>query len=88
MNLARSTAVISGRPRKESSNRKFALDVAALAPEPLVLEIIEISQLPLYNQDYDAALEYAQFRPRIKRADAVLLVTPKSDRSMPAAGAR
>lgn len=88
MNLARNTAVISGRPGKESSNRRVALNIAALAPEPLVLEIVEISQLPLYNQDYDAAPEYAPFRPRIKRTDAVSFVTPERDRSAPTAGAR
>jgi chromate reductase len=87
LNLARGTAVTSDRPCKESSNRKVALDVAALAPEPLVLEIVEISRLPPHNEDYDAAPEYAPFRRRIKRADAVSFVTPEGDRSMPAAGA-
>lgn len=61
MNLARSTAVISGRPHRESSDRNVALNVAALAPEALVLGMVEVSQLPLYNQDYDAAPEYARF---------------------------
>jgi len=80
-------AVIVGSLRKESFNRKVALNLAALAPEPLVLEVVEIGQLPLYNQDYDAASppEYAPFRARIKRADAVLFITPEHDRSMPAA---
>lgn len=80
-------AVIVGSLRKESFNRKVALNLAALAPKPLVLTIVEIGQLPLYNQDYDAASppEYAPFRARIKRADAVLFVTPEHDRSMPAA---
>ncbi|HEU0276477.1 MAG TPA: NAD(P)H-dependent oxidoreductase [Rhodanobacteraceae bacterium] len=80
-------AVIVGSLRKESFNRKIALNLADLAPKPLVLEIVEIGRLPLYNQDYDAASppEYTSFRARIKRADAVLFVTPEHDRSMPAA---
>lgn len=80
-------AVIIGSLRKESFNRKVALNLVELAPEPLALTIVEIGQLPLYNQDYDAAspAEYETFRARIKRADAVLFVTPEHDRSMPAA---
>lgn len=80
-------AVVVGSLRKESFNRKVALNLAALAPAPLVLTIVEIGQLPLYNQDYDAASppEYAPFRARIQRADALLFVTPEHDRSMPAA---
>ncbi len=80
-------AVIVGSLRKDSFNRKIAQNLSALAPEPLVLTIVEIGQLPLYNQDYDAAspAEYVPFRARIKQADALLFVTPEHDRSMPAA---
>lgn len=80
-------AVIVGSLRKASFNRQVALNLADLAPAPLALTIVEIGQLPLYNQDYDAASppEYTAFRERIKRADAVLFVTPEHDRSMPAA---
>jgi Predicted flavoprotein len=80
-------AVIVGSLRKESFNRKVALNLVSLAPEPLALTIVEIGQLPLYNQDYDTdnPPEYEPFRARIKRANAVLFVTPEHDRSMPAA---
>ncbi len=80
-------AVIVGSLRKESFNRKIALNLVELAPKPLALTLVEIGQLPLYNQDYDAASPpaYAPFRARIKRADALLFVTPEHDRSMPAA---
>jgi len=80
-------AVIVGSLRKDSFNRAIASNLAALAPAPLVLSIVEIGQLPLYNQDYDAASPpaYGPFRERIKRADAVLFVTPEHNRSMPAA---
>jgi chromate reductase len=80
-------AVIVGSLRKASYNRMVANALAELAPAPLQLEIVEIAQLPLYNQDYDQASppEYAPFRARIARADAVLFVTPEHNRSMPAA---
>ncbi|MBL0142478.1 MAG: NAD(P)H-dependent oxidoreductase [Betaproteobacteria bacterium] len=87
MNEPHDVAVIIGSLRKASYNRKIAQALAELAPARLKLEIVEIAQLPLYSQDYDEATptEYAPFRERIARADAVLFVTPEHNRSMPAA---
>jgi len=50
MSTTRDVAVIVGSLRKESFNRKMANALAAMAPAPLKLEIVEIRQLPLYNQ--------------------------------------
>ena len=79
-------AVFVGSLRKESFNRKVAQALAELAPEKLKLQIVEIGQLPLYNQDSDEnppAL-YTEFRNRVRKADAVLFVTPEYNRSVPA----
>jgi chromate reductase, NAD(P)H dehydrogenase (quinone) len=58
-----------------------------LAPESLKLEIIEIGQLPHYNQDCDdegkPLSEWTEFRERIKPFDGVLFVTPEYNRSIP-----
>lgn len=81
-------AVLVGSLRQQSLNRKVALTLAALAPAQLKLEIVEIGQLPLYNEDFDgdsAPASYAPFRERIRRADALLFVTPEYNRSLPAA---
>jgi chromate reductase, NAD(P)H dehydrogenase (quinone) len=80
-------AVIVGSLRKDSINRKVANALAELAPPSLKLRIIEIGQLPLYNQDLDANSPPAwiAFRDQIKAADAVLFVTPEHNRSVPAA---
>jgi chromate reductase len=80
-------AVIVGSLRKSSINRKVANALAELAPEGLKLGIIEIGQLPLYNQDGDDAppAQWTAFRERIRAADAVLFVTPEHNRSVPAA---
>ena len=45
--------VIVGSLRKESLNRKMANVLIKLAPSSLSFEIIEIRDLPLYNQDLD-----------------------------------
>jgi chromate reductase len=81
----RNVAVLVGSLRKESFNRKMALAMAAIAPEGLKLEIVEIGQLPLYNQDDDAnpPAASAAFKQRIAEADAVLFVTPEYNRSVP-----
>ncbi|HLI20844.1 MAG TPA: NAD(P)H-dependent oxidoreductase [Stellaceae bacterium] len=84
--MAKDIVVIVGSLRKESFNRKMANALRELAPAPLQLEIVEIGQLPLYNQDLDAnpPAEWKAFRERIKKADGVLFVTPEYNRSVPA----
>src|SRR5438094_4584633 len=85
MSTTRDVAVLVGSLRKESFNRKRANALAAMAPAPLKLEIVEIRQLPLYNQDDDAnpPAASAAFKQRVQKADAVLFVTPEYNRSMP-----
>jgi chromate reductase, NAD(P)H dehydrogenase (quinone) len=78
-------AVLVGSLRKDSFNRKMAKALQRLAPPSLRLEIVEIGNLPLYNQDDDAnpPAVSAAFKSRIERADAVLFVTPEYNRSVP-----
>jgi chromate reductase len=85
--MTRDVVVIVGSVRKDSLNLKLAHALVALAPETLKLEIVPIGGLPLYNPDLDKipGPEWTQFRARIKRADAVLFVTPEHNRSVPAA---
>ncbi|MBI3596626.1 MAG: NAD(P)H-dependent oxidoreductase [Nitrospirae bacterium] len=88
MDIPRNVAVIVGSLRKDSFSRKMANALAALAPASLRLQIVEIGQLPIYNQDLDDAnppAAWVSFRERIKAADAVLFVTPEHNRSVPAA---
>lgn len=79
-------AVLVGSLRKDSINRKVATALCELAPHSLKPKIIEIGDLPLYNQDQDAnpPAPWTAFRQRIKAADAILFVTPEYNRSVPA----
>ena len=84
--MSRKVAVILGSLRKESYARKVARAVAALAPASLQLEVVEIGQLPHYNQDADGQQPpeaWVAFRDRIRAADALLFVTPEYNRSVP-----
>ncbi|KWR88818.1 NADPH-dependent FMN reductase [Cupriavidus sp. IDO] len=86
MSNPRDVAVLVGSLRKGAFSRKMANALIALAPPQLKLEIVEIGNLPLYNQDLDEhpPKEWTTFRERIRRADAVLFVTPEYNRSVPA----
>src|SRR5690242_13258122 len=81
----RDVAVLVGSLRKGSFNRMTAQALIELAPESLKLEIVEIRDLPLYNQDDDPAppASSAAFKSRIARAGAALFVTPEYNRSVP-----
>jgi len=85
MSTSRDVAVFVGSLRKESFNRKMAKALIALAPAPLKLEIVEIGALPLYNQADDAnpPAASAAFKTRVRKADAVLFVTPEYNRGVP-----
>ena len=87
MASTKNVAVVVGSLRKASLNRKMALALAAMAPPSMKLEIVEIGQLPLYNQDVDEQppAVWTDFRKRIAASDAVLFVTPEYNRSVPSA---
>jgi chromate reductase, NAD(P)H dehydrogenase (quinone) len=81
-------AVLVGSLRKDSLNRKMANALIALAPQSLKPAIVEIGELPLYNQDLDTGdppREWTLFRDRFRPVHGVLFVTPEYNRSVPGA---
>jgi chromate reductase len=78
-------AVLVGSLRRESYNRKMAQALMAMQPPSLKLDIVEISQLQLYNQDLDENPpgEWVEFRQKIRSHDGVIFVTPEYNRSVP-----
>ena len=78
-------AILVGSLRRDSINRKVARSLCAFAGERLDCEIVEIGDLPLYNQDSDAnpPAEYVEFRRTIADADGVLFVSPEYNRGIP-----
>ena len=79
--------VLVGSLRKASINGMLANALMSLAPPSLKLEIVEIGELPFFNQDLETGSspeQWTAFRQRVKAADAVLFVTPEYNRSMPA----
>ena len=79
-------AVFVGSLRKESFSLKTAKALAALAPKSLTLDIIDIGDLPIYNEDLEVnpPSQWKALREAIGKADGVLFVTPEYNRSVPA----
>jgi NAD(P)H-dependent FMN reductase len=80
-----SVATIIGSLRAASYSRKMAHALISLAPPSLTCQLVEIGDLPLYNEDLDAKppASWERFRGQIRAADAVLFVTPEYNRSIP-----
>jgi chromate reductase, NAD(P)H dehydrogenase (quinone) len=79
-------AVVVGSLRRDSFNAKLAEAIARLTPADFSFHRAEIGDLPLYDQDSDAAPaapSVARFRQEIAAARAVLFVTPEYNRSIP-----
>lgn len=76
-------AAFSGSLRKESYTTKLVKSFQKLAPEAVTVEIIDISKLPLINEDLEANLPQAveDLYASIERANAILLATPEYNRS-------
>ena len=86
MSAQTNVAILVGSLRKESFSRKIAKALIKHAPERLSFRLIEIGDLPLYNEDLDAEppASWVRFRTEIKSSSAILFVTPEYNRSIPA----
>jgi chromate reductase len=83
--MAYKIAIIVGSLRKDSLNRKVARSICGLRGDNLDCSMIEIGDLPLYNQDLDAdpPQHGTRFRYLVGRADGVLFVSPEYNRGVP-----
>jgi chromate reductase len=85
--MAYKIAILVGSLRKGSYNRKIARSVCAIRGDDLDCTMVEIGDLPLYNQDYDALPQqpeqYVRFRDQIRSADGILFCTAEYNRGMP-----
>ncbi|CUW20408.1 NADPH-dependent FMN reductase [Leuconostoc gasicomitatum] len=79
--------VLVGSIRKNSYSQGVAEALVAGLPDDAEVTYINISELPLYNQDYDAQSpeSYDVFRSEIAKQDAFIFVTPEHNRSISAA---
>lgn len=80
-------AVLIGSLRAQSWSRKLAAEIIRRSSGQLTCHVVEIGDLPLYNEDLDEQPpgNWLRFRKQIAPADAVLFVTPEYNRSIPGA---
>jgi NAD(P)H-dependent FMN reductase/ketosteroid isomerase-like protein len=81
-------AMLIGSLRAKSFSRRVARALGDCAPPSLSCHIVEIGDLPLYNEDLEgdrAPDAWKRFRSGLRASDAVLFVTPEYNRSIPGA---
>jgi chromate reductase len=83
--MAYKIAIIVGSLRKDSINRKVARSICGLRCDNLDCSMIEIGDLPLYNQDLDAnpPEQWTRFREQVAASDGVLFCSPEYNRGIP-----
>jgi chromate reductase len=83
--MAYKIAIIVGSLRKDSINRKVARSMCAIRGDNLDCSMVEIGDLPLYNQDLDPnpPEQWVRFRKEVAAADGVLFVSPEYNRGIP-----
>jgi len=83
--MAYKIAIIVGSLREGSLNRKVARSICGLRGDNLDCSMIEIGDLPLYNQDLDTdpPEQWTRFRKQVGEADGVLFVSPEYNRGIP-----
>jgi chromate reductase, NAD(P)H dehydrogenase (quinone) len=76
---------IAGSLRRESYNRRALRAAIDLTPAEAQLETFELDDIPIFNQDHelDPPPVVAEFKRRIREADAILFVTPEYNYSIP-----
>jgi chromate reductase, NAD(P)H dehydrogenase (quinone) len=77
---------ISGSGRKRSYNSALLEAAKQLLPKDATLEIVDVSRLPLYNQDleHDLPEPVKELKKKIRGADAILIATPEHNYSITA----
>jgi chromate reductase len=76
---------IAGSLRRQSYNRAALRAATQLVPEDATLDIFELDGIPGFNQDdeQNPPAQVVEFKRRIREADAVLIVTPEYNYSVP-----
>jgi chromate reductase len=83
--VAYKIAILVGSLRKDSLNRKVARSICAIRNDNLDCSMVEIGDLPLYNEDLDAnpPEQWVRLRQLIAAADGVLFCSPEYNRGIP-----
>ena len=75
----------AGSLRKGSYNRALLRAALDLVPKDVNLEVFELDGIPPFNQDFESSPpeKVNEFKRKIRAADALLVVTPEYNYSIP-----
>ena len=75
----------SGSLRKGSYNRMLLHAAMELAPKDITIEAFNLDEIPLFNADLETLMpnRVKEFKSKIKVANAILMVTPEYNYSVP-----
>jgi chromate reductase len=75
----------AGSLRKASYNRALLRAATQMVPEDAQLEVFELDGFPGFSEDLEKKppQKVVEFKAKIRAADAILIVTPEYNYSMP-----
>ena len=79
-------AILVGSLRQGSINKKIARSICGLRGDNLDCSMVEIGDLPLFNEDLDKDSppeQWVRFRQQVGAADGILFCTPEYNRGVP-----
>src|ERR1700756_5748576 len=76
---------IAGSLRRNSYNRAALRAAQQLAPDDATIDVFELDGIPVFSQDEEKQppAKVVEFKKQIRAADAILLVTPEYNYSIP-----
>lgn len=76
---------IAGSLRKGSFNRALLQAAQELAPQEVIIDILDIGNLPLFNEDLETDFPDVaqQMKNQIETTDGIIISTPEYNRSVP-----
>ena len=75
----------AGSLRKGSYNKALIRAAIEVAPPNVLIEVFDLEGIPPFNQDFEdpPQLKVAEFKEKIRQADALLIATPEYNYSVP-----
>jgi chromate reductase len=75
----------AGSLRKDSYNKMLLRVAVDLAPKDATIKVFDLEEIPPFNQDFEQSPpeRVKDFKAKIKAADAILIVTPEYNYSVP-----
>ncbi|MFU2206771.1 NADPH-dependent FMN reductase [Streptococcus pluranimalium] len=88
--MVKRIGIIVGSIRQKSYSKSLAKAISRFFPKNTEINMIRIDDLPLFNPDLDQDVSlrpssYDRFRREVKAQDAIIIISPEYNRTIPAA---